>query len=213
MSGKRRAIKAVEVASLTDEQILEMVVTHMRKNDAQSSLPEHMQGIFWMDGNQPENFVTLDHGKYQPELRKVDLPISGTGTWMSGERSSQTAHASGECTYHFQFNDDFTYATIRPSHYLFCIPCKYPDCMIFFDMVQHTDDKDFWDRKNKFCCKSCGGGDYALIRILKPNGTKVETTPHFARACEWLRTQGPQYFWTAVHTSASVAPLPQDMVR
>ena len=172
---------------------------------AQPGLPAHLQGVFWMNGNHPENLVAPGAGDFKPAARFLSLKISRPGVWVTGRKKSHYGHDQSCCTYLFNFNEAYDYATID---FVVCLCCHsrcwcLPSCLVHFDMQQDEADADKWRRNNRFCCRSCTAGNYDLIRILKPSGAGLEPTPHFERAVGWLSEQEDQWF---VAPSAAVAP-------
>lgn len=179
----------------TSEAWLQLLAEHM--NAEHKGLPDHLDGVYWMDGNAPENLVALGPGKFDAAKRSLALPIWKPGAWMTGARSSQTAHYRGNCVYTFRFNDEYTYASIKPSN----TGCYYPTFFVFFDMK--LIEEDVWDRRNKFF--GFNGGGYMLRRVAKVRDGKLIETAQFQRMVDFMNQQGAQWVWVP-GSGGSVSP-------
>ena len=174
-------------ASDSADDWLRAISTHMRSGLHGNAAPEHLSGVFWMDGNAPEHLLTLLGGDFAPAARRTTLRTYAPGVWADSYRRVQRNHKRICCVYEVLFNEAYDFAHIDVWQ---CGCCCIPRSCADFTMVQHKDDPDVWDRPSVLCC-GLFRAQYVLRRVAHPEpGTgRWVATKHLDTFASFMSTR------------------------
>lgn len=140
------------------------------------NLPDVLQGIYFMDGNElPDDCLTLN-ATWEAETLSLKLPVFGPRQWTfqpspAGRRLFSLVKAL-RLTYEIRFQDEtLRHAIVIPT----ILGIRIPRWITEFTMTQTNDSRnsEAWDRRNTVFFRLIPAGGYILRKIVDGQGAKL----------------------------------------
>lgn len=105
-----------------------------------SGYPEHLQGIFWLDGVPvPDTALSLANAPIHPTTRVSDVDVTGSNIWaFNANRDGRFLYdfcRAIDLHYDVHWNRDFQNATIRPVVRLLGVRIEVPENLMKFTVT------------------------------------------------------------------------------